>query len=157
MSAWRASVAFSLVTVICDSKRMHHQKRTSKREGAFVSATFNMLMDLFHMIHPRSLQDESRRVLTLKTRINSYIDMFTWQSQQKIRKLSTIFGFGSNATRWGWGGGLYRPSVTGSCLLIKASPIYFRTCLRNFSFLPPLHQPCYVTEHKNLAVSSSSQ
>ncbi|MER3466383.1 MAG: hypothetical protein C4340_04400 [Armatimonadota bacterium] len=45
--------ALSLVTVICDLKRMRHRLAAYiQARLAFVSAMFNMLMDLFHMIHP---------------------------------------------------------------------------------------------------------
>ena len=45
--------ALSLVTVICDLKRIRHRLEAYiQARLAFVSAMFNVLMDLFHFIHP---------------------------------------------------------------------------------------------------------
>lgn len=45
--------ALSLVTVICDLKRIRHRLAVYiQTRLAFVSAMFNILMDLFHSIHP---------------------------------------------------------------------------------------------------------
>jgi hypothetical protein len=45
--------ALSLVTVICDLKRIRHRLAVYiQTRLAFVSAMFNVLMDLFHKIHP---------------------------------------------------------------------------------------------------------
>jgi len=45
--------ALSLVTVICDLKRIRHRLAVYiQARLAFVSAMFNILMDLFHSLHP---------------------------------------------------------------------------------------------------------
>jgi hypothetical protein len=45
--------ALSLVTVIRDLKRIRHRLAVYiQARPAFVSAMFNVLMDLFHTIHP---------------------------------------------------------------------------------------------------------
>lgn len=44
-----------MVTVICDLKRLHH--RLSKYIQArlvYVSAMFNVLLDLYHALHPQA-------------------------------------------------------------------------------------------------------
>jgi len=47
--------ALSLVTVICDLKRIRHRlARYIQMRLAYVSAMFNMLMDLFHLVHPNA-------------------------------------------------------------------------------------------------------
>ena len=47
--------ALSLVPVICDLKRMRHRLAGYiQARLAFVSAMFNVLMDLFHTIHPET-------------------------------------------------------------------------------------------------------
>lgn len=45
--------ASSLVTDICNLKRMRHRLGAYiQARLTFVSAMFNVLMDLFHMVHP---------------------------------------------------------------------------------------------------------
>ena len=45
--------ALSLVTVICDLKRIRHRLAAYIQSRlAYVSAMFNILLDLFHFIHP---------------------------------------------------------------------------------------------------------
>jgi hypothetical protein len=45
--------AFSLVTVICDLKRIRHRSSEYiQTRLSYVSAMFNVLLDLFHIIHP---------------------------------------------------------------------------------------------------------
>lgn len=45
--------ALSMVTLICDLKRIHHRVADYVTARlAFVSAMFNILLDLFHDFHP---------------------------------------------------------------------------------------------------------
>jgi hypothetical protein len=45
--------ALSMVTLICDLKRIRHRVRDYiQAHMAYVSAMFNILLDLFHHIHP---------------------------------------------------------------------------------------------------------
>jgi hypothetical protein len=45
--------AFSMVTVICDLKRIHHRlSRYIEARLSYVSAMFNIVLRLFHLIHP---------------------------------------------------------------------------------------------------------
>ncbi len=45
--------ALSMVTVVCDLKRIRHRLAAYiQARLAFVAAMFNVLMDLFHTIHP---------------------------------------------------------------------------------------------------------
>ena len=47
--------AFSLVTVICDLKRIRHRLSVYVQARlSYVSALFNVLLDLFHLIHPNA-------------------------------------------------------------------------------------------------------
>ena len=45
--------ALSMVTIVCDLKRIRHRlKDYIQARLAFVSAMFNILLDLFHQVHP---------------------------------------------------------------------------------------------------------
>ena len=45
--------ALSMVTLICDLKRIRHRlAEYIQTRLCFVSAMFNVLMDLFHLLHP---------------------------------------------------------------------------------------------------------
>jgi hypothetical protein len=45
--------AFSMVTVVCDLKRIHHRlSQYIEAHLSYVSAMFNILLRLFHHIHP---------------------------------------------------------------------------------------------------------
>lgn len=45
--------ALSMVTVVCDLKRLHHRVWSYlKAHLAFVAVMFNLLLDLFHALHP---------------------------------------------------------------------------------------------------------
>ena len=47
--------ALSLVTVICDLKRIHHRLADYiQARLAYVAAMFNVLLDLFHLLHPEA-------------------------------------------------------------------------------------------------------
>ena len=47
--------ALSMVTVVCDLKRIHHRVIDYiQARLAFVSAMFNVLLDLFHQLHPEA-------------------------------------------------------------------------------------------------------
>lgn len=45
----------SMVTVVCDLKRLHHRlKAYIHARLAFVTAMFNVLVGLFHQLHPQA-------------------------------------------------------------------------------------------------------
>jgi hypothetical protein len=47
--------ALSMVTQVCDLKRIHHRlAEYVQAHLAFVSAMFNVLLDLFHTLHPEA-------------------------------------------------------------------------------------------------------
>jgi hypothetical protein len=44
---------FSMLTVICNAKKMHHRLQTYlEARFAYMAAMFNVLLDLFHWLHP---------------------------------------------------------------------------------------------------------
>ncbi len=48
--------ALSMVTVVCGLKRLHHRARAYlKAHLAFVTTMFNVLLELFHRLHPQAI------------------------------------------------------------------------------------------------------
>jgi hypothetical protein len=46
---------FSMLTVVCKAKKMHHRTQTYlEARLAYMAAMFNVLLDLFHLLHPES-------------------------------------------------------------------------------------------------------
>ena len=46
-------IAFSMVTLVCDLKRIRHRvEKYIHARIAYVSAMFNILLDLFHQLNP---------------------------------------------------------------------------------------------------------